>query len=161
MTKKNGMNTTKCGGVEFFDARHYLSDCNLWGAGGLILHELSHTWHSKFVDDGYDNKEIIDVYKKAMEDGLYNCERVCGPHGPRCKAYACKNQMEYFAELSVAFLGGLDEEEHNKWYPFNRSQLSKHDPRAYAMLGRIWGIECNDVRGVGLSGHKDGDEASN
>ncbi|KAL3801147.1 hypothetical protein ACHAW5_011095 [Stephanodiscus triporus] len=141
--KKNGMSPAKCGGVEFFDARHYLSDCDLWGAGGLILHELSHAWHSKFVEDGYDNKEIIDVYNKAMEDGLYDCVRVHGPQGPRCKAYACENQMEYFAELSVAFLGGLDEEEHNKWYPFNRSQIKEHDPRAYAMLGRIWGIEGN------------------
>jgi hypothetical protein len=70
--------------------------------------------------------------------------------------------MEYFAELSVAFLGGLGEEEHNKWYPFNRSQLRDHDPRAFAMLCRVWGLEDNDLRrGVELSGHEDGKEASN
>ena len=50
--------------------------------------------------------------------------------------------MEYFAELSVAFLGTEieDDREHNKWYPFNRRQLREHDPRAYAMLCRMWGI---------------------
>lgn len=153
--KKVGMSPAKCGGIEFFDAMHYLSDCDLWGPGGLMLHELSHAWHSKFIEDGYDNKDIIDTYENAMEDGLYNCVRVHGPQGPTSKAYACQDQMEYFAELSVAFLGGLDEEEHNKWYPFNRSQLRDHDPRAFAMLCRMWGAED------ALSGHEDGDEAAN
>ncbi|KAL3811003.1 hypothetical protein ACHAXA_002280 [Cyclostephanos tholiformis] len=142
--KRVGMSKKKCGGVEFFDAKHYLSDCDLWGPGGLILHELSHAWHSKFVKDGYNNKEIINVYKKAMKEGLYDSVRVRGPQGPMAKAYACQNQMEYFAELSVAFLGGLDEEEHNKWYPFNRSQLREHDPRAFAMLCRMWGLDIEE-----------------
>jgi hypothetical protein len=139
--KKVGMSTDKCGGIEFFDARHYLSDCDLWGPGGLMLHELSHAWHCKFIKDGYDNQDIINVYNNAMEDGLYDCVRVRGPQGPTAKAYACENQMEYFAELSVAFLGGLGEDEHNKWYPFNRSQLKEHDPRAFAMMCRMWGVE--------------------
>jgi len=45
--------------------------------------------------------------------------------------------MEYFAELSVAFLGGIDKDkdlELNKWYPFHRNQIKKHDPRAYKTL---------------------------
>ena len=77
-----------------------------------------------------------------MEEGLYDCVRVHGKQGPTCKAYACQDQMEYFAELSVAFLGTeIDENrEHNKWYPFNRRQLREHDPRAYDMLRRLWGV---------------------
>ena len=139
---RNGMNPAKCGGVEWYDAKHYLSDCDLWGRGGLMLHELSHAWHCLHIQDGYDNKDIIDVYKKAMDDGLYDCVRVHGSQGPRCKAYACQDPMEYFAELSVAFLGGLDEErEHNKWYPFNRAQLREHDPRAFDLLCRMWGVK--------------------
>lgn len=48
-------------------------------------------------------------------------------------------------ELSVAFLGGLDPNiEHNKWYPFNREQVREHDPRAFDMLCRIWGVEVQD-----------------
>ena len=139
---RNGMNPAKCGGVEWYDAKHYLSDCDLWGRGGLMLHELSHAWHCLHIQDGYDNKDIIDVYKKAMDDGLYDCVRVHGSQGPTCKAYACQDPMEYFAELSVAFLGGLDEErEHNKWYPFNRAQLREHDPRAFDLLCRMWGVK--------------------
>ena len=144
---RNGMNSAKCGGVEWFDAKHYLSDCDMWGQGGLMLHELSHAWHCLHCEDGYENEDIKDVYQQAMDDGLYECVRVHGPQGPQCKAYACQDQMEYFAELSVAFLGGLDEREHNKWYPFNRAQLREHDPRAFAMLCRMWGVEDDSLSG--------------
>ncbi len=142
---RNGDNPSKCGGVEFYDAAHYLSDCDLWGAGGLILHELCHAWHNIHIDNGYDNEQIEECYELAMRDGLYDCVRVHGPQGPECKAYACTNAMEYFAELSVAFLGGLDDSlEHNKWFPFNRSQLREHDPRAFDMLCQMWGVRLVD-----------------
>ena len=64
------------------------------------------------------------------------------------KAYATTDCMEYFAELSVAFLGGSGEDkdvEYNKWYPFNRSQIRRHDPRAYYMLCRIWQVQDDDL----------------
>ena len=142
---RNGDNPLKCGGVEFYNAQHYLSDYDLWGPGGLILHELCHAWHNLHIDNGYDNHDIQECYNMAMNDGLYDCVRVHGPQGPECKAYACTNAMEYFAELSVAFLGGIDDtREHNKWYPFNRSQLREHDPRAFDMLCRMWGVVVTD-----------------
>jgi len=141
---KNGMNPAKCGGVEWYDAQHYLEDCDLWGPGGQVLHELSHAWHCLHIDDGYDNEEIINVYNLAMKEGLYDCVRVHDLHGRTkvCRAYACNNAMEYFAELSVAFLGGVEntDAEHNKWYPFNRRQVREHDPRAFDMLCRMWGV---------------------
>ena len=143
---RNGMSAEKEGGVEWFDARHYLTDCDLWGPGGLMLHELSHAWHHIHCVDDYDNEDIKDTYQKAMDEGLYECVGVHGPQGPKCKAYACQDQMEYFAELSVAFLGGTDEKEHNKWFPFNRMQLRKHDPRAYDMLCRMWGVDFDETK---------------
>ena len=142
---RNGDTPLKCGGVEFHDAKHYLSDCDDWGPGGLILHELSHAWHNIHIDNGYDNELIKKCYELAMKDGLYDCVRVHGPQGPECRAYACTDPMEYFAELSVAFLGGLDDtREHNKWFPFNRSQLREHDPRAFDMMCRMWGVAVVD-----------------
>lgn len=138
---RNGMSPAKCGGVEFYDARHYLSDCDLWGPGGVILHELCHAWHCLHTEGGYENRDVRECYDKAMEEGLYECVGVHGPQGPKCKAYACTDPMEYFAELSVAFLGGVEEgREYNKWFPFNRAQLKEHDPRAFEMLHRIWGV---------------------
>ena len=145
---KNGMNPAKCGGVEWYDAQHYLEDCDLWGPGGQVLHELSHAWHCLHIDDGYDNEEIINVYNLAMKEGLYDCVRVHDLHGRTkvCRAYACNNAMEYFAELSVAFLGGVEnnDAEHNKWYPFNRRQVREHDPRAFDMLCRMWGVVVDE-----------------
>ncbi len=146
---ENGMSTEKCGGIELYEAGEYLKDCDLWyGAGGVMLHELSHAFHSKFVKDGYDNQDIIDCYNAAMEDKLYECVRVHTLRGgfDERRAYACTNAMEYFAELSVAFLGGVGKErdlEFNKWYPFNRSQIKEHDPRAYSLLKRLWENEDN------------------
>ena len=90
-----------------------------------------------------------------MEEGLYdNCNyHACyvGDQEPfqelykinTTKHYAASNPMEYFAELSVAFLAdeNLPQEEYNKWYPHNAKQLKEHDPRAFALLQKLWGVE--------------------
>lgn len=124
-----------------------------------LLHEFSHAYHHKGCPDGYCNKDIKECYDAAMADGLYEDVQVKGPQGPSTKAYACTNCMEYFAELSTAFLGGVSErqrereccygsnssaklEEYNKWFPFNRDQIKKHDPRAYEMLKKMWKVDC-------------------
>jgi hypothetical protein len=141
----NGMSTDKAECVEIYQSSEYLKDREYWGPGGLILHELSHAYHWKMCEEGYDNAEIMSCYEKAMKDGLYDCVSV---HGRKeaTKAYACENQMEYFAELSVAFLGGIDDEtEHNKWFPFCRKQLREHDPRAYKLLQRIWKVYVDNI----------------
>ena len=46
------------------------------------------------------------MYNKAMARGLYNSVNVHGPQGSNgpVRAYACSNCMEFFAELSTAFL---------------------------------------------------------
>ena len=140
--KRNGMNPAKKGGIEMYKSSAYLDDCFLWGVGGLMLHELSHAWHRLHCDDGFDNVDIQECYDKAMEEKLYDCVPFHCRRGKkdRRKAYACTNAMEYFAELSAAFLGGLDEKEYNKWYPFNRKQIREHDPRAFDMLCKMWGV---------------------
>ena len=137
----HGYSGDKAGCVELYDVTDYIKDRELWGRGGILIHELSHAYHNKCLADGYDNAEIVACYKQAMEEGLYNRVKVHGPQGPTQRAYACENAMEYFAELSTAFLGGKKEnEEYNKWYPFNRSQVKEHDPRAYELLKKIWNV---------------------
>jgi hypothetical protein len=141
---ENGMSSEKCGGVELYETSDYLSDADLWHTGGVILHELSHAWHCKHVKDGYENEEILKCYQAAMECGLYDRVKVHCLDGSveERRAYACQDAMEYFAELSVAYLGGAGKEkdiEYNKWYPFNRKQLLEHDKRAHTLLEKIWG----------------------
>lgn len=134
----------KHGGIEIYRAEEYLEDHRLWGTAGVLVHELSHAYHKKCVDQGYENPEIIACFQQAMEEHLYDNVRVHGPQGPTAKAYACSNVMEYFAELSAAFLGQPDlnsSEEYNKWYPFNRRQIKEHDLRAYNLLCKIWKLD--------------------
>ena len=141
---KNGMSKDKCGGVELYEACKYLNDVDLWhGKGGVMLHELSHAYHCKVLQNGYDNQEIIACYEAAMKESLYDSVKVHNRKGgtDTCRAYACTDPMEYFAELSTAFLGGIGKDEDlefNKWYPFNRKQIKEHDPRAYEMLQKMW-----------------------
>lgn len=144
--------------------------------GGMILHELCHAYHNKHLPDGYENRDIIECYEKAMEEGLYDSVpfhsgfRGYGSDGQHLhfikqntRHYACTNAMEYFAELSVAFLSPeqgshnhedgdgehgtnniastVDETaEYNKWFPHNRSQLKEHDPRAHELFCQLWGV---------------------
>ena len=127
-------------------------DSDHWGQGGLILHDscvIKYAWHNIHFANGYDKEQIKDCYDLAMKDGLHNCVRGHGPpQGPDCEEYACTNPMEYFAEMSVAFLGGLDDTlEHSKWFPFNRSQLREHDPREFDLLCRMWGAVAVRRRG--------------
>lgn len=141
--EENHMDCEKCECVEIYCAKEYLDDCRLWGRAGVLVHEFSHAYHHKLTEGGYDNPEIKECYDKAMEDRLYDWVKVHGSQGPMAKAYACNNCMEYFAELSAAFLGQPNlhsEEEFNKWYPFNRRQIKEHDPRAYELLKKVWKV---------------------
>lgn len=108
---KNGYNEEKAGCIEFYDTTHYQKDHDMWGRGGVLIHEFSHAYHHKCLPNGYDNEEILVCYEKAMKEGLYDMVRVHGPQGPQARAYAANNCMEYFAELSTAFLGGKNENE--------------------------------------------------
>jgi hypothetical protein len=149
------MSPDKCQCIELYNASDYMEDASQWGPGGVFLHELSHAYHWKMCEGGYQNKAIRECYKQAMRDGLYDCVSVHTRGGitKRQKAYACTDQMEYFAELSTAFLGGLDEsDEYNKWFPFRRSQIKDHDPRAYNLLARMWKVNCTG-NGIGRCTH--------
>jgi hypothetical protein len=143
--EENGMCKEKCECVEVYRCEEYLEDYQLWGPGGVLLHELCHAYHWKMVPGGYENPEIKKCYEMAMREGLYKCVKVHGTQGPTARAYACENAMEYFAELSVAFLAGKDDHvEYNKWQPFNRRELMEFDPRAFTLLQKIWKVDCSD-----------------
>ena len=142
--RENGLHVEKAKCIEINDGPGYKDDAHLWGPGGVMVHELSHAYHDRMLPDGYDNPDILACYRAAMKDKLYDCVKVHGTQGPTAKAYACTNDKEYFAELSTAFLGGVGEytdHEYNKWFPFNRKQVKEHDPRAHALLSRLWRID--------------------
>lgn len=59
--KRHGLSVEKEGGVEIASAQHYLQARQLWGTGGILVHEYSHAFHNKCCDQGYDNPEILQV----------------------------------------------------------------------------------------------------
>ncbi|GAB5356518.1 hypothetical protein AAMO2058_000296500 [Amorphochlora amoebiformis] len=134
------MNPDKAGGVEIYAADDYLSDRGLWGEGGVLMHELAHAFHHKFLTNGFENKIVLEAYSAAISKGLYDKVKVHGPQGENglIKAYAATNQMEYFAENSVAYMCTNNAVEFNKWYPHNRSQLMKHDIHGFEALKKAW-----------------------
>ncbi len=141
--KRNCLNVDKKGCIEIFDAKDYLDSRKLWGIGGLILHELSHAYHDKHCENGYENEIILEAYNVAMEKKLYDNVKVHGPQGAKgtAKHYACTNCMEFFAELSTSLMYNKDDEiEFNKWFPHNSHQFKLHDPQSYSTLCSIWGI---------------------
>lgn len=99
----------------------------------LILHELAHAYHHRFLPDGYNYPLILSAYRKAVKAGAY--KRVIYHDGSKKKAYALTNPMEFFAECSEAYFG------RNDYQPFNRRQLKGFDRVAYRMVEKAWGVK--------------------
>ncbi|MFZ5833636.1 MAG: hypothetical protein ACOY3P_26405 [Planctomycetota bacterium] len=126
--EQNGYNPDKAGAVEIGNAEHFLE----WSKHQpmMVLHELAHALHHRFVPDGHKNADILAAYEKAVADNRY--DSVLIHNGRRGRAYAMKNCMEYFAELSEAWFGT------NDIYPFVRAELREHDPAGAALMETIW-----------------------
>ena len=70
-----------------------------------MLHELAHAWHDLFVPDGFSNQYIASSYEIAKQ-----CEYQRDDH------YWRRNDREYFAEMSVAYIFQLNEEPYLRFY---------------------------------------------
>ncbi len=127
--REHGTNPAMAGGIEVANARNFL-DWTLeqpW----MVLHELAHAYHHKFLPGGFENSELKAAYQKALKSKCY--ESVLKIAHTQEKAYATTNPMEYFAESTEAFFGT------NDFFPFVRSELKRHDPVGYELLKKLWG----------------------
>ena len=52
----------------------------------------------------------------------------------KSKAYAIKNNLEYFAELSAMYFVGGD------YYPYEREELTLYDPDGVKMVKKLWDV---------------------
>ena len=94
----------------------------------LLLHELAHAYHDQVLS--FDHPEIKAAYEQVVKSGIYDAVR--RNNGRTEQAYALSSRMEYFAESSEAFFGI------NDFYPFQRSELEKHDPKMAKLLAKLW-----------------------
>ena len=122
----NGFDPAKAQCVEIANAKRFLSLSRQEPA--MVLHELAHAYHHQVL--GHGHRQIAAAYRRAVESQSY--EKVLHFSGKTKRAYALKNKLEYFAELSEAYFGT------NDFYPFVRAEIMKHDPVMFQLLGKVW-----------------------
>ena len=115
--------------VHVTHAEQLLSRQQMLKHPAVILHELAHAYHDKYLS--FNNQRIIDAYDKAMAAGIY--ERVLLYNGRQVRHYGANDHKEYFAEGTESFFY------RNDFYPFVAAELAEHDPTLYNLLVEIWG----------------------
>ena len=138
--QEHGLSENHEGSIEIMNTKYYIRDRVCWGTGGLLLHELCHSYHDKHMPGGYDNDSLRDMYNEAMNKALYDkvrSKRRDGTYAEPQRGYCCTDPMEFFAETSVAYLFE-GESNFNKWYPHSRSHLKDHDEGTYKVLETVW-----------------------
>jgi hypothetical protein len=126
---EHAFNPEKAGSVEIANAATFLK----WTheQPSMVLHELAHGYHHRFMEGGYDNPEIAATHQRAVEQKRY--DSVLHWDGKTVRAYAANNPQEYFAELTEAWFGT------NDFYPFVRAEVIKHDTEGAELLRKLWG----------------------
>ncbi len=116
--------------IIIFSAENLLFLDELWSRKAL-MHELAHAWHLSQWPEKHP--PVMEAWKRAEASQLYR--EVMDYKSRRLPvAYACKNQLEYFAELSAMYFVGGDYE------PFNRDGLKAYDPGGCAMVEALWEV---------------------
>jgi hypothetical protein len=111
-----------------YDYLRYSDDDALMTA----IHELSHAYYHLHYSRLY--KTNRDAYQNALKKNLYtNVKNNRG--GNTAKAYALKNEREYFAELAKIYWL------HNDYFPFTGKDLRLYDPQGYLMISKAFILE--------------------
>ncbi len=105
----------------------------------MVMHELAHAYHDRVLGFGY--QPIIDAYEGAMAAELYESVSYHAGSGFYFdqEAYAATNYIEYFAELTEAYLG------ENDFFPFFREDIEPHDPAGYEVVVDVWQFETTST----------------
>lgn len=134
--KENGRDPIMEHAVEFTNIADF--EAETVRMPNFALHELAHAYHFRVLKEGFGNPSLIRAFEVATTSGKYDrVERFNGVHGSNSfeKAYAMSSPMEYFAETTEAYFT------RNDFYPFNSTELQKHDPEMFDLLTELWGDE--------------------
>mgnify|MGYP002050158810 CR=1 FL=1 len=96
---------------------------------GPVPGRLAHAYHDQVL--GFDDARVLKAFRAARAAKPY--EDVLAHTGRRVRHYALTNHKEYFAEATEAYLY------RNDFYPFVAAELKEHDPKAFAVMKKIWG----------------------
>lgn len=118
-------------GIVIYSADNLMYLSPLWSKKALV-HEMGHAWHLARWPEKHP--PIVQAWENAVAKGLYR--NVTNAKGQTiASAYAEKNQLEYFAELTAAYFVGID------YAPFERGGLSRSDPVGYRMIRQLWNAD--------------------
>ena len=116
--------------VVIYSAKNLMYLTDMW-AKKALTHEFSHAWHIMHWPDKH--AQILKPWKNAKSKNLYtNVKDYKNRIKP--KAYAIKNNLEYFAELSAMYFVGGD------YFPYEKIKLTKYDPMGVAMVKNLWSV---------------------
>ena len=129
--REHSMNPAMEHAIEIGNADNFLSwtEQQPW----MVLHELAHAYHHRFLPNGFENKEVATAYRFNLDAKRYDA--VLHWDGKTTAHYAKTNPMEYFAEASEAYFG------QNDFYPFVKAELKTHDPEGFAVIAKVWGVK--------------------
>jgi hypothetical protein len=97
----------------------------------MLLHELAHAYHDRFLPEGFENPEVKAVFDTAVVSKRY--ETIDHYDGKQVRHYGLNNPMEFFAEATEAYFG------QNDFFPFVNAELRNFDPDTYTLMVRLWG----------------------
>jgi len=96
----------------------------------VLVHEFAHAYHLRAL--GYFQPDIKRAYDQAMAKlSIKTVE-------------ATRDEYEYFAILSEAYLGGRSYTQ----FSFSREQLKEYDPRGYNIVQKAWTGKLAGASGV-------------
>ena len=130
--REHGRDPAMAKSVEFTNVRIFDAECRRMPV--FVLHELAHAYHDRVL--GYDHAGIKAAYARAKVSGIYDRVQRQDSEGRLSydRAYALKNEQEFFAETTEAFFG------RNDMQPFTRDELEKRDPETATLLKHLWKV---------------------
>ena len=123
----HGYNPRKTRAIELCNTVNFVN----WSRSAqpwMVMHEMAHAYHFRVL--GEDNLDVATAFKQAKKSQSY--DSVKHVNGESQRAYAMKNNKEYFAEITEAYLGK------NDFFPFTREELKQHDPVGYQLMQDCW-----------------------
>jgi hypothetical protein len=139
--RQNGYIDEKYRSVEISNINNFINWSNQ-NQPLMVMHELAHAYHDQELGFGYG--PILNAYNRAMADGQYDSVSYHSGNGNyfNQEAYATTNHIEYFAELTEAYLG------ENDFFPFFRTEIAAHDALGYEVVMDVWQFEVTSQQEV-------------
>ncbi|MFJ5921369.1 hypothetical protein ACIQF6_02055 [Kitasatospora sp. NPDC092948] len=108
-------------------------------------HEFSHTVH-EYGLNGHDKQTITDVFNKKKADAEAG-KPVHWPDGDTLGNYSSRNEQEYFAQATNAYLGTNHGTDPYTNVPRNNGPewVKQHEPELYPLLKKLYGEDPSAI----------------